>query len=368
VSQKVSFSARGTFQAELKSRVNAYFAENALSKKGGAGIHFKAAIIFGIVALSYIYTVFLATSLAGRILGCIALAQGLALIGLNLMHEGAHGAYAESRRLNWLMGYTLDLLGGSNVMWRSSHNLSHHTYTNIDGQDVDLFSNGFLRFSPVQEWKPRHRFQWLYFPVIYGILTLWWVTTRDIEYFILKTGPKQVPRSLSLPNALLLVFSKAIYYTFALAIPLILHPAASVFAGFFCVHLMMGLTLTTIFQLAHTTENVAFPVADPATGEMPTEWSIHQIQTTTDFAPDSRLAAWYLGGLNFQVEHHLFPTISHVHYPAIRKIVMELCRERGIQYHCHPSFWSALRAHWIFMWKMGRAPQPAPIGAPGLPA
>jgi len=350
---KISFPARSDFYGHVKARINQYFSENHLSRKGDFRLHLKTAIILSIVVSAYVFVVFHAWSFWTALAGCAVLSQGIALIGFNIMHEGSHGAYSESPKVNWLMGFMLDLVGGSNVMWRTSHNVSHHTFTNIDGHDVDLFSNGLLRLSPRQEWKRHHRFQKFYFFVIYGVLTLWWVTTRDFEYFVLKRGPRQVQRALPAIDAVLLVLTKVFYFSFALVIPIWHHPVSSVLLGFAFTHLLLGLTLTTVFHLAHTTENVEFPEPVPQKNEIQKEWAVHQVETTTNFSPESRFAAWYLGGLNYQVEHHLFASISHVHYPAISKIVREVCEEHGIAYRCYPTFWSALAAHGRFMKSMG---------------
>lgn len=350
----ISFATKGTFYNDVKGRVNRYFDENQLSKKGDWRLYSKTAIIFSLIGLSYYWAVFQAAGIGSALAAIVVLAQGLALVGFNVMHDGSHGSYSSSRRINWLMGFTLDLVGGSNKMWRASHNVSHHMFTNIDGHDADLFTNGLLRFSPVQPHKLHHRLQQIYLFLIYGFISLWWVTTRDIEYFIFKVGPKENRTTLTTKEGLLLIATKIFYYTVALGIPMMFHSVTNVLLCFLFSHLVLGLTLTTVFQLAHTTENVAFPEPAANSTQIENEWAAHQVETTADFAPNSRFAAWYLGGLNYQIEHHLFSSISHVHYPALSKIVREACADHGVKYFCYPTFTSALAAHLRFIARMGR--------------
>jgi linoleoyl-CoA desaturase len=345
------FPHRGEFYNDVKARVNRYFDQNRIQPTGDRQLHIKTAVIFAAAALSYAWIVFGAQSWIGGAIGCFVLAQAIALIGFNVMHDGAHGAYSSSRRINWWMAFTLDLLGGSNKMWRTSHNVSHHMFTNIDGYDVDLFSNGLLRLSPAQTRLPHHRFQLFYVFAVYALTSLWWVTTRDVEYFVFKKGQHRIRAKLTLGESALLAASKLLYYAIALGVPMAFHPTASVLLGFLLTHLAAGLTLGTVFQLAHTTEVVAFP--RPTGGSMEREWAVHQVETTVDWAPNSRIAAWYCGGLNFQIEHHLFSHVSHVHYPAISRIVREACADHRIRYHSHPSFWAALKAHLRFIAAMG---------------
>jgi linoleoyl-CoA desaturase len=81
---------------------------------------------------------------------------------------------------------------------------------------------------------------------------------------------------------------------------------------------------------------------------------IHQIQTTANFATRSRLVTWFCGGLNFQIEHHLFPKMSHIHYPEVSKIVKATCQEYGIKYIEFPRVTAAMRSHWKLLYDLGR--------------
>jgi linoleoyl-CoA desaturase len=124
--------------------------------------------------------------------------------------------------------------------------------------------------------------------------------------------------------------------------------------GFLIYGLFAGFVLSIVFQLAHTVEHTHFPHADEMTGKMEDEWAIHQIKTTANFATKNKVVSWLVGGLNFQVEHHLFPKISHVHYPAISKIIKKACEEYGIGYIEYKRVRIALASHVAYLRHMGR--------------
>src|SRR5690606_36417375 len=127
----------------------------------------------------------------------------------------------------------------------------------------------------------------------------------------------------------------------------------------------IGLILGLIFQLAHCGEGSAFPEPDARTHRVASGWAAHQVATTADLAPGNRLLTWYVGGLNFQIEHHLFPQVCHVHYPRLAGIVREVCGELGVRYTSHPSLRAALAAHGRLLRRMGSAAGP-PDGGQGL--
>ena len=151
-------------------------------------------------------------------------------------------------------------------------------------------------------------------------------------------------------------FMKFFYVGYALLLPLMFHPVSHVLLTFVAVHLLIGFTLSIVFQLAHTVERNTFPIPDTYTGTISREWAMHEVETTADFAPHNLLLTWYVGGLNFQIEHHLFPRICHVHYPAISTIVRETCQEFSLPYVCYPTLRSAIAAHYHFLKTMGCRP------------
>lgn len=325
-------------------------------------MYVKTAIVLLWLAASYVLLVFFSASFIMALITAFFVAQGFVLVGFNIMHDANHGSYSERKGINRLMGYTLDLIGGSSHLWKHKHNVLHHTYTNVAELDDDLDTGGLLRLSPEQEWKPWHKFQqWYAFP-LYSLLTISWLTFYDFQkLFTGRIGNHKLPQTL-LRDKLFFFLTKVFYFTYTIAIPLFFHPVLHVLLVFLAVHIVTGITLAVVFQLAHTTPATEFPAADANSGKLPEDWATHQIKTTADFAQNNPVVSWYLGGLNYQVEHHLFSRICHVHYPALSKIVKQTCDEFSIRYHSFPTVRAAFMAHWRFLRDLGQRPAPTPAG------
>ena len=320
-------------------------------------MYLKTVVILIWMPVSYILLVFYANSLATAVIAAFALAQGFILVGFNIMHDGNHGSYSSNKSINWIMGFTLDLAGGSNLVWRQKHNILHHTYTNIHELDEDLHSSGLLRLSPTQAKRPGHRFQHLYAFFLYGFLTIAWVTTSDLKrLFVGRIADYRLPRTPPSGWALL-VLAKVVYFGYMIVIPLFFHPFLYVAIAFIGIHMIQGVTLGVVFQLAHAMEENSFPEPDTETHSIDKEWAVHEVETTANFAPANRLATWYLGGLNHQIEHHLFPQVCHIHYPAIGEIVKRTCAEFSLPYISYPTITSAVAAHYRFLRAMGETDQ-----------
>jgi linoleoyl-CoA desaturase len=272
----------------------------------------------------------------------------LAGIGMSVMHDANHGSYSKSHKVNTWMGHTLNLLGGSVFNWKLQHNLLHHTYTNIIDMDDDIEDKLVLRFSPHTKVKWYHKFQFIYAFLFYGILTLYWVLMKDFVQFhkYTRDGVNKDSGSKNVITFIKIVVTKISYlFVFLIAPIFLLHlPASSVIAGFLLMHFISGLVLTVIFQLAHTVEHTSHPLPNDE-GTIENNWAIHQLNTTVNFSRESKFLTWYLGGLNYQVEHHLFPNICHVHYPEIAPIVKQTAEEFGVPYLENKSFYDALASH-----------------------
>jgi len=357
---RISFTKKMGFHSELKKRVNEYFTTKNMSKTGGWRILFKSLFIGVLVISSYVTLVFYAQSWTIILLSAFLLAQGLVLVGFNIMHDSVHGSFSKSRVLNKILGYTLNLLGGSQRLWYHKHNVLHHTYTNIAGVDTDLESDGLLRLSPNQPWRPWHRLQIIYALPMYSLLTISMVFITDYtKFFSNRIGPYKLPKP-TISESILFFITKLLYFFYALALPMFFHPVLYVIGGFLLVHAILGLTMSVVFQLAHTVEENDFPVAQIPENIIENEWAIHQVETTANFSPKSRFANWYMGGLNFQIEHHLFAKISHVHYRKISKIVKQTCQDFGVSYTSYPTMMEAFRTHMRFLKDMGKKTAYAP--------
>jgi len=251
------------------------------------------------------------------------------------------------------MARTLDLLGGSSYFWARKHNTIHHSYANITGHDDDI-DLGFLgRLSPHQKRLKFHRFQHLYLWVLYGFLPTKWQVYDDFRD--LATGRVCGNRFARPKGWDLAVFlgGKVLFFSLALVVPLLMHPAWAVLLGYITVSFVQGVTLSVVFQLAHCVEEAAFPLPRQDTGRMETAWAVHQVEATVDFARGNRLLSWFIGGLNFQIEHHLFPRICHVHYSVIAPLVEETCRDFGLRYLTHETFLAGVVSHFRWLRRMG---------------
>jgi linoleoyl-CoA desaturase len=354
---RITFSARDAtgFVKAVQARVPAYFAERGLPDKGGARMAVKSATLLALTVTPY------ALILSGRypplvMLGLAALmGVGLAGIGFAVAHDALHGAYSHSPRINALMGFTFDLFGANGYMWKITHNVIHHTYTNIDGVDEDLAVSPLLRLSPSAPLKPWHRFQHLYGWLAYGFATLFWVFVKDYKYFLQRDlGPYRDIRHPKKEWAVLIA-GKLLHYGWSLAIPLWVLPIPlwQVLLGVLVMHLTAGTILGVVFQLAHVVEGVDYPAPD-AGGAMEHAWLVHEMATTANFAPGAGLLSWYVGGLNYQIEHHLFPKVCSLHYPEISRIVKRAAEEYGVTYHERPTLASAIASHYRMLNRLGR--------------
>jgi linoleoyl-CoA desaturase len=355
--RRVRFT-QGSFHADLKHRIEAYFEGSGRSRHGGAAMGLKSATMLGWLFGSWGVLVFAPVN--GWQAALLAISVGLAMagVGFSVMHDANHGGYSKSPRVNRIMSFTLDLVGASSAIWRQKHNVMHHTYTNVSGLDSDIESGSpMLRLAP---WQPRlraHRFQHLYVWLLYGLFPIqWWFLDDMSELVTGKVAGQKFPpaRGRRLVGALA---GKAVFIAWTLVIPLALHPWWVVLSLWFLAIFVLGNVLASTFQLAHCVGQAEFHKAD-AGQEMKDEWAVHQVNTTVDFARRNRLLGWYMGGLNFQVEHHLFPKVCHLHYPAISRIVEETCAAHGIRYRDEPTLRSALRSNFRWLKQMG-SPSPA---------
>lgn len=349
---KVTFLPPGPFHADLRREVEAYFAVRGRSSRGGWRLARKGVVLLAWFAASWSALVlghppwWLAAPLA------VSLGLAWAGLGFNVMHDANHGASTTRARWNRLLAFSSDLLGGSSLVWRQKHNVLHHGYTNVVGLDEDLESGGLLRLARAQPRRRLHRLQHLYVWVLYALFPLRWFLLDDLRDLVTRrVGASPLPRPSAGAVALLLL-GKLLFLGWALAVPLWLHPWGAVLALGLVAAGTLGVTLATVFQLAHAVGEASFHAA--AEGALPGDWATHQVEGTVDFARGSRLCAWYLGGLNFQVVHHLFPAISHVHYPALAPIVERCCLRHGVRYRAWDTLTDALDANVRWLRELGR--------------
>ena len=352
---RVRFSRDDGFHADLKRRVGAYFDATGRARSGGAAMYAKTGVILAWFAASY--GLLLAFGGASAWLAAaltVSLALATAGIGFSVMHDANHGATSRSRRVNRAWGLTLDLVGASSYLWRFKHNVQHHTYANVDGMDADIDAAPFLRLAGSQPLRGFHRWQHVYAWLLYGVLAVkWWFVDDVADVVRGRIGLSRFPRPRGSELAAY-VAGKAVFVGWTLVIPALVFRSLWVGPAFLLGAFLLGVVLSTVFQLAHTVPDTTFHAAVPGEQRMPTGFAEHQVRATVDFAPSNRLLGWYVGGLNFQIEHHLFPDVCHVHYPALAGIVETTCREAGIPHRTTATLRAAIADHYRFLRALGR--------------
>lgn len=351
------FAAAAGFQAELKRRVDEYFARSGHNPRGGALLYAKAAFIALWLVGSYLLLVFAAATWWQAALLALSLGLATAATGFNIQHDGNHGSFSDHRWLNGVTSFALDVIGGSSYVWRYQHNILHHTYTNLAGADYDIDTGGVGRLSPAQRKRWFHRFQQFYLWPMYATIGLKWQLVDDFVQVVGgRIGPQPIPRPRGWDLVGFLA-GKAAFLSLAVVVPALFHPLWVVLVVYASMMLVVGFLLAVVFQLAHSVEEAEHPEL-VTSARLPHEWAAHQITTTVDFARDNPVVTWLVGGLNYQIEHHLFPRVAHVHYPALSRIVEETCSRFGIRYAAHRTFFAAVVSHYRFLRAMGRAPNP----------
>lgn len=350
---KLTFKGSGQkdFFSTLKKKVDTYFKENNLPKSGNNVLYTQTALMAFIqIAL---YALILSNFLNAPLLILTFMAFGLASGAMDFMivHDALHGAFSSKPWVNKLAGYLFDLNGTSSYVWKLTHNVIHHTYTNIPGYDHDIDKAILLRLNPKDKLYSFHYYQNIYAFLLYPFVTANWIFYSDYVVFYQEYKKGKVQR-----KDLLTFFGfKALNFILFVLLPILLIdlPIWTILLAYFCGHLAAGFCISLIFQLAHVTENVEYYEPD-IDGNIPNNWAVHEMMTTSNFATDNKLLTYLVGGLNFQVEHHLFPNICHIHYPAIQKIVKETAREYYLPYKENMTFTEAIKSHYNRIKRLGR--------------
>jgi linoleoyl-CoA desaturase len=366
---KISFANKEQpFYRSVKSAVNEYFTKTQQKKTGNWHLYAKTLVLIPLALLIYIFLLTGTYHAVVGILLSVVLGFTLVAIAFNVMHDACHGSYSSRKWVNGLLSFTMNALGSNAMIWKIKHNILHHTYTNIDGLDDDIAKLPVLRLCPTQPRMPIHKYQHKYMFLVYSLSSLLWVYLTDfIKYF----SRKIVVTEMKLTPWDHVVFwtSKLLYVFFYAALPIYFVGFMPWLIGYLAVNMTMGLTLGLVFQLAHVVEKTGFEQTGDHDTVLDEEWAVHEIRTTANFAPGNRMITWFVGGLNYQVEHHLFPRISHIHYPAISRIVRNECRKFNLPYHSYPKMTEAIASHYRTMKALGNGQlQPstrALVGAAG---
>lgn len=354
--QQVRFSNQhASFTATLKHKVEEYFHTNNLSKTGNTRLYGKTLTFVTLAVAAYLALLLVTMPWWAALPLCGFLGLMFAAIGFNVMHDGGHGSYSQKKWVNECMGYSLNLLGGNIYLWKVKHNSNHHAFTNIEGIDEDIDIRPFLRTSPDQPRKWYHRYQHVYWVLLYCMVYFAWIFIKDFKkYFSGKIADTKF-RKMNRREHIIFWASKIGYLGIFIVLPSLKFGILPVLGGYAVMSVVCGFTLGIVFQLAHVTEGTqVHQVQETGINQMD-DWTVHQLSTTANFSTRSRLMSWFAGGLNFQVEHHLFPQISHVHYPAINQLVKATCEQYNVRYSEYPTFYSAVRSHVAYLKVVGRS-------------
>lgn len=353
---KVSFNTGNReFSTALNQEVHQYFVSAERKKTGNRKLYIKTAILLTTAFTIYGLLLFAGLPVWANILLCIALGFNLAGIGFNVMHDSGHGSYSPKTWVNYLMGASLNLMGGNIYIWKEKHNISHHSFTNIEGVDDDLDIRPWIRTNKNQPWKKFHRFQHLYSFFLYGFAYISWVFSRDFQkYFSGKVGDRPM-KKMKVRDHFVFWGSKLTYVFAFIVFPVIILGWQALI-GYLIFAFTCGLVISTVFQLAHVVESSEFPIVTQEDQNIEQDWAIYQVSTTANFSTRNKFMTWLLGGLNFQIEHHLFPRISHVHYPEISEIVKKVCSRFNVRHLEFPNIFRAIRSHLRYLKMVGEHP------------
>lgn len=344
---------------EIREQVSAYFKKNNISPHANFTMVTKTIVLIASYFGAYFAILFLEVPIAVTWFFAVVMGLSLAGIGMSIMHDACHGSYSSKPFINKMLGYTINLIGGNRFNWMIQHNVKHHTFTNIYGEDEDLSNGDIIRLSPYADYKWFHKFQHIYSWALYTLGTLSWVTIKDFKQFNhLYNEQGNVKSGTFSAEMAILVSSKLLYYSYAFVIPYLVLDLAiwQIILGFVTIHLVAGFVLSVTFQLAHVVENTEHETSEPH----PTleTWAVHQIKSTCNFARNSKILNWYLGGLNFQIEHHLFPNICHIHYKKISEIVKNTVQKHGLAYNEYDSMLLAVKSHYSTLKRFSRVDKP----------
>jgi linoleoyl-CoA desaturase len=351
---RVTFAKSVGFKKELNRRVDEYFESNQIQPNDNLAMYIKTAIIFSWILGSWAFAVFAPVAIAFKVLACISLGMAIGACGMSVGHDANHGGYSKNSKINYAIGLCYDFIGLSSYLWRFRHNFLHHTYTNITGHDVEIHGDGLVRMAPTMERQWYHQYQHIFIWFVYLVIPFYW-SYSDVALIL--TKGKYYDYKIPMPRTLDMAFLfglKALGIGFFLGLPIALgcNPWLAI-AGYTIAYMTYGLVICIVFMLAHVLEPAEF--IEPDSNHIDDEWAILQVKTTVDFAPKNAFLNWYIGGLNYQVIHHLFPYVCHIHYPQIAGIVGEVCEEFGIKYNVYPTFTEALIANYRWLKLMGNA-------------
>jgi linoleoyl-CoA desaturase len=355
--RSLRFTQHHNFQKTLNERVNAYLRDNHIPGRDVPAMYLKTAVVLFWWLGTYLLLLLGHFPLLVNVVLCLVWAMAIASVGFNVMHDANHGGYSNKPLVNKLFSLSAEMLGMSGFRWRTKHNVWHHTYTNIAGFDDDVETFGLMRLTPRVPWKPLYKAQVGYFPVVYSMIAFDFFLRDFMMVLFGKSDANHVYPKMGAVDKVTFWAGKLFFCVIMFALPLLVFPWWQVLIGFVLVMLTVGLVMGVVFQLAHINGDVSFPEPVGSPQHVENEWAVHQVETTADFAPRNWLLNFYIGGLNYQIEHHLLPHICHLNYPRLAPIVRATCEEFGIRYTCYTTWREAFACHLRELRQLGRSPE-----------
>lgn len=344
------------FSKELKKRVHKYFKDGNISTHGGMKMYVKSLVMLAMYIMPFVLILTVNMPIWAALLLLVVMGIGEAGIGMSVMHDATHGAYSKKSWVNTLFGSSMFLLGSNTLNWKIQHIVQHHTFTNIYEHDPDIDSKAILRLCDHAPLKGIHRFQQYYAFPLYGLMTIFrFFTELNVFLKYNKMGLVKKMKANATVEIVKLILTKIVYLALTIGLPLAFTPYSiwQILIGFMLMHIVAGAIMGTVFQMAHVVMGIDQPLDDE--GVISSQRLVHQLETTSNFGRKGGLLSWYIGGLDFQIEHHLFPTVCHVHYPSIAPIVENLANELGLQYHSNRNFSNAIVSHFRRLKQLGTA-------------
>ncbi len=347
----------GSFYRVVRQRVDDYFTRTGKSRHAGWEFALKSVLLVSLLVGSYSLILFQlvpgwAMLGAGVVFGCCAL-----LLAINLGHDASHQMIARRQWVNHaIQRLAFVFVGVDGYLWRLRHVHSHHLFPNVNGSDVDIDENFFVRLSPNQPWRWHFQFQQFYAPFTYLFAALHTTVWGDFVYLLVKPVGNMTHLRHPWYEYLLFVVCKVTYFAALLGVPLMVldRPAWQIVGGFFVVNMLSSLLFILLLIGTHFADLAEFPVPD-ASGSVGRSWAEHNLATACDWSPRNRLAHFVSGGSNAHASHHLFPRVCHTHYFAIAKIIEATAAEMGVRYNA-VTLWGMVQSHFRFLVQLGRRP------------
>jgi linoleoyl-CoA desaturase len=339
------------FPKVLRRRLDKFFVDRNISPKADRAMWVKIGTGLAVLAGSWIALYALRPN-SWKFVALYVL-SGLAqtFLLLNIAHDSNHNAISSAPAVNKLLNYVFDLCGINSYMWRILHHRGHHCCINLPGEDDALTGRGVFRFTPHEPRAGFHRFQHLYAPFFYAMYSLDYLFVKDFECFFFP--PHDYLKRTRHPRReyFILFAGKGFYLTYMLVLPVVVLGKSPllVATAFFLVHLIVGLTVSLVFQTTHTIDSTYFPLERSEFDN----GVYHIFATTADYATENPLVGWLAGGLNHHIVHHLCPFVCHTHYAALTRIVKQTAEEFGVPYRQHRTMTQAILHHLILLKRLG---------------